>query len=238
MARTIIVGDVHGCVSELGRLLEEIALGADDRVLFVGDLVARGPDSLGVLALYREVKGQAVLGNHEYELLAARRARRGGARRPRVSGLHYGLLHRLDEADWALLEQLPLSLSLPEHGLSIVHAGVVPELSLAAQDPWTLTHIRSIDPEGRPSRRHDLEPWAARYSGAPHIVFGHNSRLGLQLAPNATGLDTGCVYGGALTALVLGLGDRVPRDPEQRRELLRSVPAARAYHRNRESSPG
>jgi Calcineurin-like phosphoesterase len=235
MARTIIVGDVHGCVGELRRLLDLIAIGADDRVLFVGDLVARGPDSLGVLALYREVRGQAVLGNHEFELLAAHRARQGGARRPRVSALHYGLLQRLDEADWTLLEQLPLSLSVPEHGLSIVHAGVAPEQSLAAQDPWTLTHIRSIDPQGRPSPRHDFEPWAARYAGEPHLVFGHNSRLGLQLAPNATGLDTGCVYGGALTALVLGAGEAVPRDPEQRRALLRSVPAARAYHRNRDS---
>jgi hypothetical protein len=237
MARTIIVGDVHGCVAELGRLLDEIAPGTGDRVLFVGDLVARGPDSLGVLALYREVKGQAVLGNHEYTLLAAHRARRDGARRPRVSALHYALLHRLGDADWALLEQLPLSLSLPEHGLTIVHAGVVPEQSLAAQDPWTLTHIRSLDPQGKPSPRHDFEPWAARYAGGPHIVFGHNSRLGLQLAAKATGLDTGCVYGGALTALVLALGESIPADPEHRRELLRSVPAARVYHRNRDSPP-
>jgi hypothetical protein len=235
MARTIIVGDVHGCVAELGRLLDEIAPGVGDRVLFVGDLIARGPDSQGVLALYREVKGQAVLGNHEYKLLAAHRARLGGTKRPRVSALHYALLHRLDEADWALLEQLPLSLSLPEHGLAVVHAGIVPEHSLASQDPWILTHIRSIDPQGKPSPRHDFEPWAARYTGDPHIVFGHNSRLGLQLAPNATGLDTGCVYGGSLTALVLGLDERIPADPEQRRARLRAVPAARVYHRNRDS---
>ena len=232
MARTIIVGDVHGCVDELGRLLDALAPGAADRVLFVGDLVARGPDSLGVLALYRSVNGQAVLGNHEYKLLAAHRARRDGSKRPRVSALHYGLLHRLAEADWALLESLPLSLSLPEHGLSIVHAGVLPEQGLAAQDPWVLTHIRSIDPQGKPSPRHDFEPWAARYGGDPHIVFGHNSRLGLQLAPHATGLDTGCVYGGLLTALVLAANQPIPPDPHQRRALLHSVSAARAYHTN------
>jgi hypothetical protein len=235
MARTIIVGDVHGCVHELGRLLDRVGPGADDRVLFTGDLVARGPDSSGVLALFRQVKGQAVLGNHEHQLLAAHRARQSGSRRPRVSALHYGLFRRFEDADWALLEQLPLWLSLPEHGLSIVHAGVAPALSLTAQDPWTLTHIRTIDPEGKPSPRHDFEPWAARYSGDPHIVFGHNSRLGLQLAPAATGLDTGCVYGGALTALVLGFHERVPSSAEQRRELLWSVPAARVYHRNRDN---
>jgi hypothetical protein len=237
MGRTIIVGDVHGCVDELGRLLESLAPGVADRVLFVGDLIARGPDSLGVLALYRQIKARSVLGNHEHTLLAAHRARRDGKKRPRLSSLHYALLHRLSDADWELLEQLPLALPLPEHGLCVVHAGVLPEQGLASPDPWTLTHIRSIDPQGRASPRHDFQPWATRYSGEPHIVFGHNSRLGLQLESNATGLDTGCVYGGRLTALVLGPGERVPPDREQRRARLQSVPAARAYHQNRESVP-
>lgn len=236
MGRTIIVGDVHGCVGELGSLLDALAPGAADRVLFVGDLVARGPDSLGVLALYRQVRGQSVLGNHESKLLSAHRARLGGAKRPRVSALHYPLLQRLGDSDWASLEALPLSLPVPDHGLCIVHAGVDPQRGLSAGDEWTLTQIRSIDPRGKPSPRHDYEPWASRYTGDPHIVFGHNSRLGLQLAPRATGLDTGCVYGGRLTALVLGAGESVPVDPDERRTRLRSVPAARAYHVNRDSS--
>ena len=235
MARTIIVGDVHGCVDELGRLLDLLAPGTADRVLFVGDLIARGPDSLGVLALYRAVNGQSVLGNHESKLLGAHRARRSGGKRPRVSALHYALLQRLGDADWALLEGLPLSLPVPEHGLCVVHAGIVPDQSISAQDPWILTHIRSIDPAGKPSPRHDHPPWAERYTGEPHIVFGHNSRVGLQLAPCATGLDTGCVYGGRLTALVLGAGEAIPTDPGERRQRLQSVPAAREYYRNHES---
>jgi hypothetical protein len=237
MGRTIIVGDVHGCLDELGRLLDVVAPGPADRVLFVGDLIARGPDSLGVLALYRQVNARSVLGNHEFTLLAAHRARRDGTKRPRLSSLHYALLHRLGDADWELLEQLPLSLSLPEHGLCIVHAGVLPDRSISTLDPWTLTHIRSVDPQGKPSPRHDLEPWAIRYRGEPHIVFGHNSRLGLQLEAHATGLDTGCVYGGRLTALVLDAGEPVPSEPEARRQRLQSVPAARAYHQNRDRAP-
>jgi hypothetical protein len=237
MARTIIVGDVHGCVDELGRLLDEVAPGASDRVLFVGDLIARGPDSRGVLALYRQVKGQSVLGNHESKLLMAHRARRQGAKRPRVSALHYALMHRLGEDDWALLEQLPLTLPVPEQGLCVLHAGLLPGRSIADQDPWTLTHIRSIDAEGKPSPRFEHQPWAERYEGEPHIVFGHNSRLGLQLQPSATGLDTGCVYGGQLTALVLSANQHIPRAAAERRELLHAVPAARVYHTN-EYSPG
>jgi hypothetical protein len=82
MGRTLIVGDVHGCAGELGSLLEALAPGADDQVLFVGDLVARGPDSRGVLALYRAVRGRSVLGNHEARLIEARRARIAGPGSP------------------------------------------------------------------------------------------------------------------------------------------------------------
>lgn len=233
LARTIIVGDVHGCVGELGRLLETLAPVAGDRVFFVGDLVARGPDSAGVLALYRQVQGRSVLGNHEWRLLEARRARLAGEKRQRLSTPDHALLRQLGEEDWALLAGLPLLLALPEHDLCIVHAGIAPQLALASQDAWTLTHVRSIDPEGRASDRHDLEPWATRYRQGPHIVFGHNSRLGLQLLPLATGLDTGCVYGGQLSALVLSADERVPSDAELRRQLVRAVPAARCYYAGR-----
>ena len=171
-----------------------------------------------------------VCDNHEARLLQARRARVEGHKRPRLAPPDYALLHQLSEADWALLGELPLWWQLPEHDACIVHAGVIPDLPLAAQDPWTLTHIRSLDPAGQASERHDQEPWAARYRSGPHIIFGHNSRAGLQLQPRATGLDTGCVYGGRLSALVLAAGQHVPTDPEERRALVHSVPAARRYY--------
>lgn len=233
MARTIIVGDVHGCAGELGRLLDGLALDADDRVLFVGDLVARGPHSRGVLDIYREVGGRSVLGNHEWRLLLARQAIREGQKRPRLSSPLYALLHQLRDEDWALLEALPLSMVLPEHDLCVVHAGILPGLGLSTQDPWTLTHVRSIDPQGRASDKDCFEPWALSYHHGPHIVFGHNSRLGLQLHPLATGLDTGCVYGGQLSALVLQASQRVPVEVDARRQMLATVSAARCYYAGR-----
>ena len=72
--------------------------------------------------------------------------------------------------------------------------------------------------------------WGKRYSGPPHIVFGHNAAPGLQLHPWATGLDTGCVYGGRLTAMVLADGQRVPGTIAARRDVLVSQPARRVWY--------
>src|SRR5690242_6578364 len=83
--RTVIVGDVHGCASELAALLDAVAFSSGDRLVFVGDLVARGPDSLGVLDIARRTGAIVVRGNHEQKLLdwhaeRERWIRGGGAR--------------------------------------------------------------------------------------------------------------------------------------------------------------
>ena len=228
MGRTLIVGDVHGCAAELDALLEQLAVGDGDQLVFVGDLVARGPDSRRVLQRVRELGARSVIGNHEERLLSARDARSRGQPGPRLGPAHRRVFDELDEADWALLESLPLSIDLPDHDLRVVHAGVVPGVPFDEQDPWLLTHIRTLDAEGIPSHRFGGTPWGASYVGGPHVVFGHNARLAPQLHPDATGLDTGCVYGGRLTALVLGAGEKPPPVAE-RADALSSVPARQTY---------
>jgi hypothetical protein len=228
VSRTIVVGDVHGCAAELELLLEKLAVSAGDRVHFVGDLVARGPDTRGVLHMVRSLGARAVMGNHERRLLAARSSRERGEKPPLLGSAHLSLMQTLDAADWALLESLPYYLDLPEHGLRIVHAGVVPGVAIEAQDPFWLTHLRSFDEDGAPSDRSNPERWAKRYAGPPHVVFGHDARAGIQLHPWATGLDSGCVYGKALTALVLEAG-QTPAPPAERARELVSVKARERY---------
>ena len=222
-----MIGDVHGCAAELEELLARVGPVEGDRVVFVGDLVARGPDSRAVLELFRRAGAQSVRGNHEERLLAARAARVGGAPGPRLGASHAELLSVLEPDDWALLEALPLELTLDEHGVRVVHAGVVPGLSWEQQDPWMVTHIRSVGSDGRPSERWGT-PWGELYAGPPHVVFGHNARKDVQLHRDATGLDTGCVYGGALTALVLAEGAEPP-PVTSRRDVLVSVAARERY---------
>lgn len=228
-ARTVIVGDVHGCAEELAALRERVARldGPPARWVFVGDLVARGPDTLGVLSQVRELGARAVLGNHEDRLLRVRQAQVKGEKPPHVGPSHADVLKTLSAADWGLLESMPPYLELPEHGVLVVHAGIDPRISPGAQRLDVLTRMRSWE-HGEPSDRFREESWAASYRGEPHVVFGHNARLGLQLHVCATGLDSACVYGGRLSALVLGPGES-PRAVSERAAQIVSVPALARY---------
>jgi diadenosine tetraphosphatase ApaH/serine/threonine PP2A family protein phosphatase len=219
MQRTIIVGDVHGCVDELQALLRQCGVARGDRVVLAGDLVAKGPDSRGVVQLAREIGALAVLGNHDdYCIDVWRRRHQGEARR-----LRRWSLDKLDDSDWAFLENLPLFVRLgaereggPE--FAVVHAGAVPGVPLEEQERDNLLSLRSLVGGSAPSRRLLMRwPWAAAWRGPEHIVFGHDAVRGLQQYPLATGLDTGCVYGRELTALEL---------PSQR---IHKVPARRRY---------
>jgi hypothetical protein len=225
MPRTIIVGDLHGCTGELEELLDQVRFVAGaDRLVMVGDLVARGPDSHGALALVRRLGALAVRGNHEERLLTWRR------RHEPLGPDHAHLAEALSDEEWAQIEALPLWLDLPEHGVRVVHGGVVPGQAIEETEPAALLKMRTLDERGRwSSGADDGDLWGARYVGPPHVVFGHNARSEPQLHAWATGLDTGCVYGGKLTALVLADGESVPRGSRVA-ALLHGVPAVRRYY--------
>jgi len=234
MDRAIIVGDVHGCSVELRALLDRVGyVRGSDTLVFVGDLIARGPDSLGVLDIVRETGGIVVRGNHEDRLLAWRRAMLARARgefalAPDLGRLHSEIAHSMRDEDWALLEATPVTWFLEQNKTLIVHAGLVPGIPLEQQDPAMMMRIRSVGDRGEARDHGGATPWGARYVGPPHVVFGHAASLDAQLHSFATGIDTGCVYGGYLTAMVLVDGEEPPPVAERMR-VLTSVPARRRY---------
>jgi len=216
--RTLIVGDVHGCREELEDLLEESGWEDGDQLVLVGDLVAKGPDSLGVIRLVRELKGRAVRGNHDQHCLKWWDAKRAGSELPKLKPAHQRVADELTDEDWQWLAALPLWIELPEHDALVVHAGLLPDLPLEDQDPDDLMNMRSILNDGTSSRSYEEgTPWASVWPGPRLVVFGHDAVRGLQNRPHSVGLDTGCVYGGWLTGLW------VPR-----RDLV-SVPARGTY---------
>jgi len=204
--RTIVIGDVHGCWEELQDLLRAVKATPEDRLISVGDLLAKGPDSRSVIEwAMRTPNLECVLGNHELRL---RRHWRAGTRSTEKAhdAETYRQLAGIYEKAMAYIDKWPLTISGP--GFMVVHAGFDPSEGLEWQSAAQLTGLRRL-PDGR--------PWYEAYRDRTLGVFGHWAKRQPVVRPNAVGLDTGCVYGGSLTALIL---------PER---LLISVPARKVY---------
>ena len=219
--RRIFIGDVQGCLLQLDVLLRAVRPRSDDRLYSVGDLVNRGPDSLGVLRRVREFGMRVVLGNHDLHLLRL-------AARPARSSRHGHLQAVLAAPDrtelLAWLAAQPVM--IVEDDLVAVHAGLHPawrdlpavaaELNAAVGTPARhsdpriafVTEVRYCDAEGRRPPQDDpppgppFVPWDHFYRGRRTVVFGHWARRGLVMRPRLRGLDSGCVYGGTLTAWI------------------------------------
>ena len=210
MDRTVIVGDIHGCYQELLDLLDRVGLASGDQVISVGDLVAKGPSNVAVVDFFRAGKNRkAVIGNHDRVLLE-----KYLGHDVKLEPFHVRAIAEFGDRfgecmDW--VAALPTYIDLGDY--LVVHAGLRPGRSLAEQDLTDLTEIRQvlIDDEEI--------PWFDAYKGSQTVIFGHWVFGEPVVKANAIGIDTGCVYGGRLTACVL---------PERH---LVSVPARQAYAR-------
>jgi protein phosphatase len=231
-----IIGDVHGCYDELVSLLAKLGYDVAEegsgaahpegrKAVFLGDLVDRGPNTPGVLRLVMGMvaSGSAlcVPGNHENKLVRALRGRD-------VQVTH-GLAESLaqlgkepPEFRQQVLEFLDGLIShfvLDDRKLVVAHAGMREEMqgrASAAVRAFALygETTGETDEFGLPVRY----PWATEYRGKARVVYGHTPVPHPEWANNTINVDTGCVFGGALTAL---------RYPEK--ELV-SVPATRTYY--------
>ncbi len=225
-ARAYAVGDIHGCLDLLDRLLGRIEADAASRppkkswIVFLGDLVDRGPASAGVverLIRYRPDFATPVFlaGNHEEILLRVLGGepeilkdwlKFGGAECVASYGLDPGALRRLEPA--AAAERLRAAIP-PEHVAFLesfgdtfrfgdylfVHAGIRPGIDLAEQDQFDLRWIR--EPFLSDKEEHGLV-----------VVHGHTISPEVEERPNRIGLDTGAYQYGVLTALGIEEDDR------------------------------
>jgi predicted phosphodiesterase len=232
-----LIGDVHGCLDELTQLLRRLGYGpapettrpAGRTAIFLGDLVNRGPDTPGVLravmSMVRDGSAIAVAGNHDVKL--ARALRGHEVEKPEV--LDESLLQMQDEPDdfrrqvIEFIDLLPRRLELDEGRLVVAHAGLPIEYhgaqASAEADDFAVNGRKVPDATGQLVRYR----WANDYRGAATVVYGHYSSVRTGWLNGTICIDTGCVYGGSLTAL---------RYPE--RELV-SVAAGRIYYQSTRS---
>ena len=173
-----VVGDVHGCRGTLERLLDELSPSPDDLVVFVGDLVRKGPDSKGVLDVVRDRPNLvSVRGNNEQKLLDGRKE-----------------IDALTEADRRYLESMPVAVSWDD--ALVVHGGIDHRKPVAEHTLTELLNNRSLTPDGS----YDRPYWFETRRESPTVFFGHTVLAEPFVTDYAVGLDTGCVYGGQLTA--------------------------------------
>lgn len=229
--RTIIVGDIHGCLSELNTLLKKLNPSSQDTFIFLGDLVDRGPDSIGVVRLLNRFSKQfrliLVRGNHEDAHLRWLKHKQSGKGIEQTMSNHNeisSIQNRLSEDEQSFLLNSVPYVRIPGDNIA-VHAGFPSSMNLLPADTFfsantspqerrsyeILQRLRYESYEGNFVSFGHLKTsdtfWADDYDGRfGHAFFGHHAFID-ENEPvkfkNATGLDLGCVYGNRLACTVL-----------------------------------
>jgi serine/threonine protein phosphatase 1 len=195
------IGDIHGCLDKLKTLLGMIQVNWDkDLMVFLGDYVDRGPDSRGVIELLIDLRKKhterliCLKGNHEWMFTQFLKGEDhdlfllNGGRKTlesymvKESGIEIPRSHR------DFLDHLDLYYETDDY--IFVHAGLRPYISISEQNPEDLIWIRS----------HFL---GSSYDWGKRVIFGHTPFSVPFIEANKVGIDTGVVYGGRLTCLVL-----------------------------------
>lgn len=256
-----LIGDVQGCDAALGRLLDTLDFSPSrDRLVLLGDLINRGPDSLGVLRRVQALgdAARSLLGNHDLHLLGVAH----GVRKPGRRDTLAPILQAPDRdalLDWLRHRSMALHERIGGRDLLMVHAGVLPAWTVDATlaharelesvlrspdlgaflhemygnvpDAWSdglrgtarlrvivnaLTRLRFCSAagvmdfetkDGAAEAPAGLLPWfdvPGRRTAEAVVAFGHWSTLGWLSRPDLLSTDTGCVWGGCLTAVRIG----------------------------------
>ncbi len=193
MHKTIIFGDIHACLEEWRELIEKIKPSKEDLLVSVGDLIGKGPFSRATLDFARKLPNlRIVTGNHELHFIRAWKKNNLETLTNEYQKLVVKELGPDFNKYMEWINTWPFYLDLPE--AIVVHAGVRPKIRLEKQSKEDLCHLRNLEND---------KPWYEAYTGKKLIVYGHWARQGLSVKDKTIGLDSGCVYGKQLSALIL-----------------------------------
>ncbi len=208
MARTIFIGDIHGCYDELIELVTKVWLTPEDHLYFVGDLINKWPKSLEVVEWIRNRENTwSVIGNHEYfPLISPEEVEKIANESDHLSDGHKSWIYAQYERSRNLREIMDQRwhrewlVTLPHiierENFILVHGWLHP-------DYWTSTPLEIATL----IRLIDGKPWYESYTGIKPVIYWHWAIDGLRIRPNTIGIDSGCCFWWHLTAYCLETRD-------------------------------
>ena len=198
----VIYGDVHGCLEEWEELRKLIPKNSFE--ISVGDILDKGPYPVEALRYAKKNKIFTIMGNHEYKHI-----RKYWGRNVKLDEDQQKVYPKLKKEDFEFIESMPFFLKL--NHLTIVHAGMTnwirlnnPPLNIMT----LLLFLRDVDENGKFLPLNHNYPnakfWADVYDGHEgFVVYGHSPFKEVKQNKFSAGIDTACVYGNKLTALVI-----------------------------------
>jgi len=213
-SRLIVYGDVHGCLNELVKLRSKVKPTSNDIEVCVGDIITKGYDSIGVLNYLIEHNIKSVLGNHEDKLLRYLAHEKGKKKNPiKLDADEKKIIKNLTEVHLTYLQSLPVYLKFSD--ITIVHGGLQNHTVLSRltkKSMQKVLRLRYVDENGdfvaKDKENKKSRFWADIYDGNQgFVIHGHRWMHTVHIHQNAIGIDTGCVYGNKLTAIVINSKD-------------------------------
>ncbi len=214
MSKLIIYGDIHGCLDELITLRKKIKVKSEDIEVCVGDIITKGSNSNKTLKFLRKKGIFSVLGNNEDVLLKYINEKDKRAL-IKLDEDRKNIVKNLSLKDIEFLNALPYFIQIDRY--TIVHGGLQNYMkldNLNKRDKDKILRMRYLSPDGNTLIKYGNETkksvfWADIYDGSNgFVIYGHQRFKEPRLSPFAIGLDTGCVYGDKLTALVIEEGEK------------------------------
>lgn len=217
----IIIGDAHGTIDEFNQLLDKLNYDSKKhRIILCGDIIDRGPDPIGLLRQIRKMNIESVFSNHEEKALRWRthEALHDLTGKPNPmkvkSEKRKSEWNELSKSDLQWMNDLPYKIHIKDNWY-VIHAGLEPVVDFHKQDMEHIIRLRYVDEEGRfvkLKRGKKDQPkktyfWADKWEQPYNILFGHQRHETPTKYTHQNNvciaLDTGCCFGGHLTAYIL-----------------------------------
>ncbi len=209
MSKLIIYGDIHGCYDELVQLRQKINPAKDDIEVCVGDVITRGKNSVKTLRYLQNNNIKSVIGNHEDKLIRYLAHQKNLKKNPiKLNEDEQNIINCLNAEDIKYLQNMPLFMRFNK--ITILHGGLQNHQKLdnvSKKSHAKILRLRYLD-EDRNFVSYGQEDdksifWADIYDGNQgFIVYGHQNFNEVKVNQHALGVDTGCVYGGELSAAI------------------------------------